>query len=199
MSVTLQISLYVLLLLLMTTLLVPGSLFILGPCITCWSPLRDSLCMSHDADLHHYWPYLAVCCWCCLVGKLCLILLRPRGLEAACYSVHGISQSRLLEWFAISFSRESSQLQGSNLCLLHWQVDSLPLSYQGSQSYSLGAAYSLFVFPLNGAFLCLTSDLPRINSSLHCLDTVVFAHFSLSGQYYIIFLFLCQNIFKKFL
>ena len=22
--------------------------------------------------------------------------------------------------------------QGSNLCLLHWQVDSLPLSYQGS-------------------------------------------------------------------
>ena len=179
-----------------TTLLVPGSLLILGPCITCWSPLRDGLCMSHDTDLSHYWSYLVVCCWCCLVAKLCLTLMT---LWTASYSVHGISQSRLLEWFAISFSRASSQLQGSNLCLLHWQVDSSPLSHQGSQSYSLGAAYSLFVFPLNGPYLWLTSDLPRVNSSPHCLDTLALAHFSLSGQYYIIFLFLCQNIFKKFL
>ena len=89
-----------------TTLLVPGSLLILGPCITCWSPLRDGLCMSHDTDLSHYWSYLVVCCWCCLVAKLCLTLMT---LWTASYSVHGISQSRLLEWFAISFSRASSQ------------------------------------------------------------------------------------------
>ena len=78
-------------------------------------------------------------------------------------------------------------------------MDSLALSHQGSQSYSLGVANSLFVFPLNGAYLCLTSDLPRVNSSLHCLDTLALVHFSLSGQHYIIFLFLCQNTFKKFL
>ena len=39
------------------------------------------------------------------------------------FSVHGILQARILEWVAISFSRESSrprdQTQGSNPCLLH--------------------------------------------------------------------------------
>jgi len=40
-------------------------------------------------------------------------------------SVHGVSQARILEWVAISFSRGSSR---SNL---HWQADSLPLSFQG--------------------------------------------------------------------
>ena len=48
-------------------------------------------------------------------------------------SVHEISQARILEWVAISFSRGSSQPLGSNPRLPHWQVDSLPLSHQGSQ------------------------------------------------------------------
>ena len=47
-------------------------------------------------------------------------------------SVHGISQARILERVAISFSRESSHPQGSNSHLLYWQVDSLPLSHLGS-------------------------------------------------------------------
>ena len=51
-------------------------------------------------------------------------------------SVHGISQARILEWVAISFSKGSSTL-GLNPCLLHWQVDSLLLSYQGSPCISL--------------------------------------------------------------
>ena len=44
--------------------------------------------------------------------------------------VHGLSQAIILEGIAISFSRVSSQ--GSNphlLCLLHWEVGSLPLSH----------------------------------------------------------------------
>ena len=45
-------------------------------------------------------------------------------------SVCGISQARRLEWVAIFFSRGSSN--PGNLCLLHWQVDSLPVSHQGS-------------------------------------------------------------------
>ena len=52
-------------------------------------------------------------------------------------SVHGILQVKVQEWIAIPFSRGASQPQGLNmhlLCLLYWQVDSLPLSYQRSPS-----------------------------------------------------------------
>ena len=45
-------------------------------------------------------------------------------------SVHGISQARILEWVAISFSRGSSWAKELNLCLLPWPVDSLLLSPQ---------------------------------------------------------------------
>ena len=44
-------------------------------------------------------------------------------------SVHGISQARILKWVAISSSRG---LNLSLLCLLHWQVDSLPACHLGS-------------------------------------------------------------------
>ena len=44
-------------------------------------------------------------------------------------SVHRISQTRILEWAAITFSRRIFLTQGVNLCLLHWQVDFLPLSH----------------------------------------------------------------------
>ena len=52
-------------------------------------------------------------------------------------SVHGISQARILEWVAISFSRGVFLTQGSNPHLLYQQVDSLPLNYQGSQKQLL--------------------------------------------------------------
>ena len=64
-------------------------------------------------------------CCCCLVSKLCLtynlIDCSPPGP-----SVCGISQARILEWVDISFSRASSW--GQTQLLLHWWVDSLPLS-----------------------------------------------------------------------
>ena len=41
------------------------------------------------------------------------------------FSVHVISQGRILKWVAISFSRGSNPLL---LCILHWQVGSLPLA-----------------------------------------------------------------------
>ena len=47
-------------------------------------------------------------------------------------SVHGISQARILEWVAIFPSPGIFPTQGLNLCLLHWQVDSLHLSHQES-------------------------------------------------------------------
>ena len=51
-------------------------------------------------------------------------------------SVHGISQVRILEWVAMSFSRESSQPRDQTESPA-WQADSLPLSHQGSPSLYL--------------------------------------------------------------
>ena len=57
---------------------------------------------------------------CCLVAQSCLTLLQPHGLYSLPgSSVHGISHARVLKWVAISFFRRSSQLVGSDPCLLH--------------------------------------------------------------------------------
>ena len=44
----------------------------------------------------------------CLVTKSCLTLLQSCGLKPG-FSVHGISEARILEWVVILFTRESSQ------------------------------------------------------------------------------------------
>ena len=51
------------------------------------------------------------------------------------HRIYRILQPRILEWVAVSFSRGSSLTQGSNLCLLPWQLDSLPLRHLGSSLY----------------------------------------------------------------
>ena len=48
---------------------------------------------------------------CCLVTKLRLTVLWPHRCSPSGCSVHGISQVRIPEWVAISFSRESSWLR----------------------------------------------------------------------------------------
>ena len=45
---------------------------------------------------------------CCLVAKSCLTLCHPMDCSPPGYSIHGISQARILEWVAISFSKGSS-------------------------------------------------------------------------------------------
>ena len=45
---------------------------------------------------------------CCLLTKTCLILWDPMDCSPPGSSVHGISQARILEWVAISFSRAPS-------------------------------------------------------------------------------------------
>ena len=62
--------------------------------------------------------------------QLCPALCDPINCSLPGFSVHGILQAGILKWVAISFSVGSSD-QGSNpslLCLLHWQIGSLPLS-----------------------------------------------------------------------
>ena len=48
------------------------------------------------------------CCY-CLFAKLCPTLCNPMDCSLPGSSVHGISQARVLEWVAVSFSRGSSQ------------------------------------------------------------------------------------------
>ena len=46
-------------------------------------------------------------CYCCLIIKLCLTLCDPMDCNQLGFSVHGISQAKMLEWVAISLSRGS--------------------------------------------------------------------------------------------
>ena len=48
------------------------------------------------------------CCGGCLVTESCLTLCDPMDCSSPGSSVHGISQARILEWAAVSFSRGSS-------------------------------------------------------------------------------------------
>ena len=51
------------------------------------------------------------CNLCVLVAQLCPSLCDPMDCSLPGFSVHEILQARILEWVAISFSRESSQLR----------------------------------------------------------------------------------------
>ena len=92
-----------------------------------WIPPQGT--RSHMPQLIVCMPQLKILS-CCLVAKLVQLFCYPHGLLLG-PSVHGISQARM-GWVAISFSSGSSQPQGSNPCLPHWQADALPLSHQGS-------------------------------------------------------------------
>ena len=68
----------------------------------------------------------------CVRGKLlqsCPTLCDPMGYSLPVSSVHGILQARIQEWVAKPSSRDSSWPREWTqvLCLLHWQVGSLPL------------------------------------------------------------------------
>ena len=102
---------------------------------------------------------------CAKLLQSCLTLCDPMDCSPLGSSVHGILQAKILEWVAISFSRESSQHQGSNqslLYLLHWQAGSLPLTPPGQKTNMLGSnfyfvliwvvVYSLPTF--SGILLC---------------------------------------------
>ena len=73
----------------------------------------------------------------CMHAKLCLALCNTMDCCPPCSSVNQIPQARILEWVAISFSRGSSWLRDQTCFpnLLHWQVDSLPMSHLRSSKY----------------------------------------------------------------
>ena len=66
--------------------------------------------------------------------QLCPTLCDPMDCSPPRSSVLGILQAGILELVAMTSSRGSSLTQGSKpglLCLLHWQVGSLPLAPPG--------------------------------------------------------------------
>ena len=71
-----------------------------------------------------------VCMCVCVrsVATSCLSLWDHMDCSLPGSSVHGISQERILEWVAISFSRDHPR-SGIKSSLLHWQVDSFFFFY----------------------------------------------------------------------
>ena len=60
-------------------------------------------------------------------------------------SVHRILQARLLEWVCHFLLQGIFPTQELNLCLLHWQADSLPLPHLGTK-LQCSNSYPLFQF-----------------------------------------------------
>ena len=73
----------------------------------------------------------------CSHSQLYPTLCNPMDCSPPGSSVCGIFQARILKWVAI-FSSRVFPTQGLNLCLLHWQGYSLPLSnLRSPTSYSV--------------------------------------------------------------
>ena len=91
-------------------------------------------------------------------------------------SIQGILQARILEWVAMPSSRGSSISRDQYLSLLHWQVDSLPPSHQGSLTGNLKDINSLTRdgthAPCNevwSANHCTTKEFPYFNHTFTTL------------------------------
>ena len=97
------------------------------------------------------WKFAFRCLSLCVYAKslqLCLTLCDPMDCSPPGSSVHGILQARILEWVAMSSSRESSRPrdQSHDYCLLHWQVGSSPLAPPGKPY--LNPVFSYFEYVL---------------------------------------------------
>ena len=88
--------------------------------------------------------YLSICC--CLLTKwvmLCSTLCDPIDCSLPGSSVHWISQAKILEWFAISFSRASSPPRDwsyipciGRWILYYWATWEAPFTYSVCQQLS---------------------------------------------------------------
>ena len=82
---------------------------------------------------------VCVCVYTLSVAQSCLTLCDLMDCSLPGFSVHGISQVRILKWIAISSSRGICLTQGSNpglLHLMHWQCMLYHQHHLGSQKTS---------------------------------------------------------------
>ena len=110
----------------------------------------------------------------CWVAQLCLALCDPMSCSPPGFSVHGISQARILEWVAISSSRGSSGPRDwtsvsciAGRLLYHWATGEAPKPplkplHRENQGFST-----------LGAFIC-----PKVTSSLSSVSTGEEVHFT---------------------
>ena len=68
----------------------------------------------------------------CSVAQTCLTLSGPMDSSPPASSVHGIFPGKNTRVWSHFLLQGILPTQGSNLCLLHWQADSSPLSQLGS-------------------------------------------------------------------
>ena len=92
-------------------------------------------CIQVTSSVLSKWQGCSICLkfvllYCCSVVKSWPTLSDLIDSSPPASSVHGISQSRILGRHFLL--QGTFPTQGSNPCLLPWQVDSLPLSHQGS-------------------------------------------------------------------
>ena len=81
---------------------------------------------------------------CCLVAKSCPTLLRPHGLYPASLLCLWDFPGKKTGGGCHFILQRIFPTQGSNLSLLIWQVDSLPLSHQGSPGFYEQKSQSIF-------------------------------------------------------
>ena len=85
---------------------------------------------------------------CCLVISHFQLFCDPMDGSPPGSSVHGISQARMLEWVAISFSPGDLPDPGIKFTSPALQMDSLPLSHLGSPMVYLESSKSLTSFSM---------------------------------------------------
>ena len=75
----------------------------------------------------------------CVCAQLCLPFCSPQDCNLPASSVHGIFQTRILEWVAISSSRGSSQLRGQTCISYASCIGRRPLCHLGRDIQSGGS------------------------------------------------------------
>ena len=90
-------------------------------------------CLPLNTNIYRYRNIVDIYIYsCCLFMKLCLILCDSFDCRLPGSSVHGIFPGKNTGVGCHFLIHRLFPTKGSNLCLLHWQVESLPLIHQGS-------------------------------------------------------------------
>ena len=115
-----------------------------------------------------------------LVAQSCPTLCDPRDYSLLGSCVHGISQARILEWLPCPATEDLPDpgIKLTSLCLLHWQVVSLPLAPPGKGQAKWRAQCSLESRPASFLLLGLPPALLQLAGILSCLHLI--SLFSLS-------------------
>ena len=89
--------------------------------------------------LHSIYIVFTIICCCCSVAQSCLTLCDPMDCSLPGFSVHGISQARILEWVAIFLSIGSSWPRDwAGGFFYHWATKGVQLILSFLVSWPLG-------------------------------------------------------------